>query len=319
MTEPDRHRSIHPSSEEIAAFLDGGLRPPDRARLMEHFASCEECYQVFKGAGSFLHHLAVTGSGGSVVPLVPEHRRRRWGAVLPAIAAVLVLAAAIPVYLAIRPPKPEIKAATLVQALPSSPVQQGGLWLGPTFRGAAASDSDVFTRPFRLGVQVVNLEVGLRTKDPDTADDVLTRIQQLLQNQTFVQPAVDSYKEIQEKLRDGAPPAALLPQSSQAETLLQGPLNPAMFPFGKWANAGWLAARSQSGRYFELPETRQLPRWLQRQKEATIDSQAISKMREIQEILENRDSFAEEDYKALESRFAEILQIYYPDPNQSSP
>ena len=40
-----------PSDETLAAFLDGGLDPETRRRVIEHMTTCDECYSVVAGGG----------------------------------------------------------------------------------------------------------------------------------------------------------------------------------------------------------------------------------------------------------------------------
>src|SRR5262249_31563656 len=58
-----------PDLESIAAHLDHPLSAPERARMTEHLASCEECYAVFREA-------AQTDIGGVVAET--EGSRERW-------------------------------------------------------------------------------------------------------------------------------------------------------------------------------------------------------------------------------------------------
>jgi hypothetical protein len=43
-----------PDLEDIAAFLDGTLPVPGRARLMRHLNRCERCYEIYAGAADIL-------------------------------------------------------------------------------------------------------------------------------------------------------------------------------------------------------------------------------------------------------------------------
>ncbi|HEX9984245.1 MAG TPA: CHAT domain-containing protein [Thermoanaerobaculia bacterium] len=42
-----------PSDETLAAFIDGRLDPETRRQVIEHMASCDECYAVFQSASEF--------------------------------------------------------------------------------------------------------------------------------------------------------------------------------------------------------------------------------------------------------------------------
>jgi hypothetical protein len=72
-----------PSDETLAAFIDGRLDPELRRRVVEHIATCAECYDVVLGA----NELGAAQAPGTVVPF----RRRRTALVGIAAAAVFAL------------------------------------------------------------------------------------------------------------------------------------------------------------------------------------------------------------------------------------
>ncbi len=77
-----------PSDETLASFLDGKLDPETRRRVIEHMATCDECYAV-----------AMHGGGDVVSRHVPErlnsHLQRKRAFLAAAAVAVAVLAGAI--------------------------------------------------------------------------------------------------------------------------------------------------------------------------------------------------------------------------------
>jgi tetratricopeptide (TPR) repeat protein len=82
--------NTHLSSEQIAAFVDGRLREQQRRESENHFASCDECREVFLAVSDAVEE-GVTGEEASKV--VPIHPARKW----PAVAA-LAAAAAVGVF-----------------------------------------------------------------------------------------------------------------------------------------------------------------------------------------------------------------------------
>src|SRR5688500_15235651 len=103
MTAPstDTHSSMDacPPLEDIAAFLDGTLSPEERARITEHLARCESCYEIFAGAVHFHEEegdssAADTGGRGVLpFPLKGEEDRapRRISRWLPLAASVVLV------------------------------------------------------------------------------------------------------------------------------------------------------------------------------------------------------------------------------------
>ncbi|HEX7155557.1 MAG TPA: zf-HC2 domain-containing protein [Thermoanaerobaculia bacterium] len=82
-----------PSDETLAAFIDGRLDPETRRQVIEHMASCEECYAVFQSASEF--HESETPAAGAPV-INPRFDRRPFAGLLAlastvAAAAVLVV------------------------------------------------------------------------------------------------------------------------------------------------------------------------------------------------------------------------------------
>ena len=71
-----------PSDETLAAFIDGRLDPEMRRRVVEHMATCPECYDVVLGA----NEMRSAQSAGSVVPF----RRSRTAVIALAAAALVV-------------------------------------------------------------------------------------------------------------------------------------------------------------------------------------------------------------------------------------
>ena len=59
-----------PGSEDIAALLDGALGDEERARLTEHLANCERCYELFVGGANFLADSREGGPGEIAAPLL---------------------------------------------------------------------------------------------------------------------------------------------------------------------------------------------------------------------------------------------------------
>src|SRR5260370_30538745 len=54
IAEPTTAPADCPDLEDIAALLDGKLTARERARLTEHLAGCESCYEIFAGAAHIL-------------------------------------------------------------------------------------------------------------------------------------------------------------------------------------------------------------------------------------------------------------------------
>ena len=82
------------SCEEIAAFIDGRLDDPARARVVEHLADCGDCYRTYADTLETLEDLAETGQPG-------VQAGRSWRRAL-FIALPSALAAGIAIFLVLR-------------------------------------------------------------------------------------------------------------------------------------------------------------------------------------------------------------------------
>ncbi len=344
MTPPQEARSDGdgcPSAEEIGAFLDGNLSPERTSRLLEHFASCEDCYQVYLGAESFLSQAGLAAQGAPPFPLAgsdedqgrqpfssrasdgtgpfrPRGRGKRW---LLTLAAVLLVAASFPVYRSLTA-RPAMDATALVERSLAEGQQIGDLaWKGQTLRNLEGQSAEAFEVPFRLGVQVVNLQVGLKTEDPDLTMNAVQGIRRLIDKVTYLGSIDPIYEGIFKGMISNEEP--FQPESFQDEALraeqeLEEILNPALFDLGRWTAAGRFAAISKNAGFFDSREVRRFPSWLLRQKEEPIESEVLTEVKAIRETL-RRSPLTEEDYSALQARYKTILEIYYPGPDPMDP
>jgi hypothetical protein len=74
-----------PSDETLAAFIDGRVDAETRGRVVEHLATCAECYSVFMGSTEM--PAATAGDVSNVRPF----RRLRYVAAVAAIAAAAAI------------------------------------------------------------------------------------------------------------------------------------------------------------------------------------------------------------------------------------
>jgi hypothetical protein len=86
----------HLSETELAAFLDGGLTPPERHRVAAHIDLCETCRRELVDVGRAIEH---RGARTREAPVSPS---RRWW--IPAAAAAGIAAILLVPRVATRPP-----------------------------------------------------------------------------------------------------------------------------------------------------------------------------------------------------------------------
>lgn len=51
----------HPSSENLASYIDGTLNDDGRTKIEAHLADCAECREILAASADALKHLAASG------------------------------------------------------------------------------------------------------------------------------------------------------------------------------------------------------------------------------------------------------------------
>lgn len=310
-----------PSDEDLAAYIDGNLDQAESKRIVEHLASCEDCYAVYIGAVRFKLETE-PAPVDNVVPFTPqdkETRRRDWR--VPALAAAAVLLVAWGGWRHYAGPLPALLVAQITGSLQgTTDMPAGGLWLGPTSRGTGGTEDEVLSNPaaFQMGVQLVNLQVSLRANQGEQAQDVVARILQNLETQMFVDELKAGYRGITGAIANGTLPRKLEKKASdlagQAKEALASPL---YFDLGQWVEGGRLAAISHSPDFFRQSDNQIfLRRALWRDRLGLKDSQlpqgSRKELEAIQQTLGKGD-LQPADYASLKTHFDEILKANYPE------
>lgn len=323
-----------PSAEELAAYIDGVLGPEEAARVTEHLADCEDCFEVYSESVRFLLDPPEPDSGKTenVVPFVPPAHSAP-PAPLPArrggarkwypVAAVLAVGVGAGTYIHLLAPPPELTPAQVAASLPSQPALLSGFWEGRTTRGSGGNEDaaePIEEAPFRMGVQLLNLEVALKAGNGGVAQNVIARIYGLLDGQLFSDELKKDYTEItaalndpKKKTREFLPEASRL--AAQTREMFLG--DEASLDFGQWVETGYLAALVRNPAFFQQGENLSfLRRFLWRERlglgETRLDPKARESLGEIAKTVSKGD-LTDADYEDLRKRFEEILEIYYPE------
>lgn len=307
-----------PSTEDLACYIDGVLSPEEAARVAEHLASCESCFEVYSGVLQFQLE-EEPAPGGKVVPFPPVKGPApmawRWAS----IAALLVVGVGFGGYSYLLAPPPVLETTKL------SALGQGkaGLnpWRGPVMRGASEGDE---TRnevspdwaAFRTGVQVVNLQVGLAANQVREAQDAIAGIYGMLGTQYSTGGLQNSYKELTGAVGDAKTPSNLLARASQLAKESRELLDPLYFDLGQWVEAGYLAATSQDSAFFRRPENRSFLRhalWRDRLgfKDSKLPAGSRQDLEQIYQIA-GQDTLQPADFAKLQGHFTKILDANYP-------
>lgn len=323
-----------PTDEELAAFLDDMLPKAERERITAHLADCESCYEIFVGVVQFQQDSPTTEQEGRVV-LFPSNKdgdggmRKRWW-IPAAAAAVVALGVGFAGYRTFFPEPGVIMAAELVESFQDKPEAAQHLDPFKRSRGADKPEDLLSDRPsFLVGARLVDLLLGLRAGKGDQVAENLGQIgSQVKDGGGFFTDKAPSYFADAEKVRSKGV-AALGPPDAAVRNL-EKELNdtssaPDFLAFGKWTEAGRLAAIIRAPDFFDRRNRRFLSsveRNFEKRKEsrplskpdefddlAERDDRVLDELRQIAKIWDRGDLHAD-DYKKLAHHFTEIIQQY---------
>lgn len=320
-TPPEGHS---PSAEDLAAYIDGELGEAENQRITEHLASCEDCYAVYTETLHFQldTNPAVLENEKENVVRFPSYGKqgegtpaavRRW---LP-IAALLLVGVGSGIYYEVLASPPELVADKVTPPLPDPGKVDQPLWLGPTYRGEGGEeDAKLDEPPFRMGVQLVNLQASLKAGNVSAAQDVVARILGLLKAQPFTDDLYKAYTDITVALENQKPPSELLSEASRLAKESREVFDPTPLDLGQWVEAGRLASLAHDPSFFQQPDTRSfLRRFRWREKlglgDTKLDPASRESLDQISEIVSKGDLRAS-DYAELQRQFDKILEKYYP-------
>jgi hypothetical protein len=284
-----------PTDEELAAFLDGTLTKAERESVTSHLADCESCYEIFAGAVHFRQD--------GVVPF-PSKKKRWW--IPAAAAAVLAVGVGLAGYQAFVAP-PEIAVKNLVAQLPPTAAQEAYHYA--TYRGGSSKGSLISDRPsFMVGLLLVDAGLNLRqegTKAPELLEEIGRKLEQV----AFAQEETKAAARGAALLRSGGSAArrkvaaALLSREAGLEKALDS-----SFGFGKWSEAGRLAAVTRTPAFFKDRQNRRFLEGLLKDPKS-IDEDVREPLAAIKATWDRGDLHAD-DYKKLAGNFTEIIHHY---------
>lgn len=300
-----------PTDEELAAFLDGTLTKAERARVTAHLADCESCYEIFAGTVHFLEDSSlVEVAAAAVLPFVSKKEGggggiRRW---LPAAAAaVLVAGLGYGGYKELSAP-PALTA--LVAPVAHRPGVAGKINV-TRYRGEGGEDEDLLSlRPaFLVGARLVDLRLSLQAGDRAKASDLLRDMGNQLKKVSFLDEEADRHIQEANALEQKATDedlrridASLPARERDFEEIL-----PSSFDFGKWTEAGRLAAETQAPGFFGWRNRWYLRRFLKNKDD--YEEGVAGHLAEIEQIWD-RGNLQPKDYQDLSRQFGEIVRSY---------
>lgn len=308
MDGPVAHRSEPPGHvevEDLAVLAEGRLPAEDCARVRAHLAVCEDCYEIFADMVRFLEEEEksaagqVDGQEGKEIKRFPfpdasRGSVRRW---FPAAAAAVLVLGGWIGYRSLSGSS-QVTVADVSQYLPADATQEQ-LVPQDVFRGSERGDP----LPFRVGVELVDLQAALKTGDVDLAKDAALDVAALFQDESFMDEHHAFYLRLSQELSAGDLSRLSTQSERYADGALRDSFEPPLLDFGIWAEAARLAAVGRQPEFFRDRRHRKaLSRF--------AGEESISQ--ESRELLRGlRDAWNEPDYLTLAAQLRKIVRTEY--------
>ncbi len=297
-----------PDLEDLAALADGRLAEKERARVLDHVAGCEACYEVFAETARLREDLATSEEAtedpprSAAVLTFPVLRRRVLSVAALAAAAVLAVVVWRPWSVGVDVPP---SLATLTEAVVERgdvTSQLGTDWARlpwPSLERGPGERLDAPARDLRLGARTADLDVALAGGDRALAKEVVAELLVLLKDDVpLSQPLIVIYGDLRARLLAGEPLAQLVAAGRDAaDRLGRHPEVSERFFLGQWAATGRLAAANGIPEHFTRPEVRHPLHLL----EASSEPRRTIAERMAGEL-------SAEDLAALEKAFTAVLR-----------
>ena len=320
MTAPQTptHPGPCPTDEDLAALLEVTLGARERARVVEHLAHCESCYELFAGAAHVLGELGEgvpDGGAGKVLRFVPQvarvmrRRRGRWLAVA-AVAAALVVAIGTAYHAWLASPPP-MRVAGLVAPLASAPRIGSYLREDRALRGDEKEEGAIppAVPSFLVGVSEVDLALNVAADDVERSSRLVCRIGALLRRMDLMEGEAGAYQTESARLTSRAALQRFAAAMPAREAALEGDnsfLLAEWVDFGKWTEAGRVAAATRTAAFFRSRANRRFLAWVRRAGLVDLDA-GTSEALHIAETIWDRGPRAPGDFKTLEGELGQII------------
>ncbi len=326
--------------EDIAALIDGRLKGAERQRVVEHLAEDEASYEVFQEVlqlqdsidlGSTVDIEEAPDSEELTEAVSFEARQsrpaawRRWmpsaGLAMAAMLATVVIGLSIGGRLNLVPVNPDalpVNSAQLVVGSLESAKERSDLgplvdrldaeWFsrGKRITRGSARANDMDRVDFQLGVQIIDLHIAFETAKIEEAKAVTRQLLSLLRNDErsiFFQDQIASCESLLAGLTGGEALSSLDGDRQRLEKELRNAAEKVFFDFGRWVEAGRLAATAGQSEFFVDRKAR---RMLERIEQARLHDSVPGLM---QQVLAEGSVGSPEAMREIEKNLVRIAQL----------
>jgi hypothetical protein len=235
-------------AERIASLIDGRLSPEDRAALLAELDTTAEAFEIYNDAVAALRDgdtqaPAIVVSGSS--PSRRSSRSFRFYAPIIALAAVLVIAVALPVLR--RAGTSGLEGPGAVAGMLQPMTDATAMWRRAPWTESRGSSEALSTRArgIRIGARIVDLDLLVRSRDTSAAR-VALQVATLLEGIPAGTVAASAYRSIAAQGINASPDAL-----GRAGAFAEKVVGPTEVRVGAWIEAARFAAVQRNTSFFE--------------------------------------------------------------------
>jgi hypothetical protein len=268
---PPSGATAHLDAEDLAVLLEENLPEEKAARLRQHIAGCEDCYELFvTSAEAFEEMEPPADHGGRFRPAAEPPRWLRPLA-FAAMAALAVITGFL-VYRQLDPPA----GFAVAQAIEQLEDEDAQLIETPSSALRGAGGDDQLQLAFGLGVESIHLALQQRAGDSAAAAKTLDRLRDL-----WRQLGVE---EIPSPFENGPEVAMERFEEVRRRNTEKFYFDPVFCDLGLWTEASRLAAAGGHEEYFQSAMYRNTLEDLGRQPELESDLQRLPGKQTLEQL-----------------------------------
>jgi putative zinc finger protein len=300
-----------PSDEELAAYIDGTLEKEESQRITEHLADCEECYAVYAETLQFqLESEAAEGKDKVVVPFPSPKRWQPSYVWLPAAAALLLvtLGGWYAFQNALLGPAPKLAVADVAPSAQGRPIADL-LWNHNVYRGEGEEETELDRGSFQIGALLIDFRLSAQAGDVPNASETWRSIGRVVKPVYFMAEDGDRILAQANQISDATSLSRVAATADTTEKSLGDSLSAEYLDFGKWTEAGRVAALTRDPAFFKNRKNQRFLAYALRDKEIQPSSEVRQELEEIARIWD-KGELGPKELASLERHFQKILDQY---------